>query len=337
MHRDRPRLTRDQLVTIISDFYIFITKLHIPSSALKFPPEDGWPNITLETTKNCGKSPIVIDLIKHLPYIDDTMAFEEMYDIHYKSDVVDYSIYTPEMFKPDCFEYGEMGLQYCFEEFERRKAEEHVEEEEDDEEEDEDDNDEEEDSDIQEEDDNGIQGEEANDSGVDEMWDEEEDWWNGDDPDELVMPNMIVLAQGHESGGRNIVLDVFKGTIHEDIIRCIQVSPVTVEEFFEDLRKQWEKLNLVPCLGEIHEVGSDYEGDDVKPFIDTYREHGWPGEGFRKEEALAAIMECKRQLEEREDREREERDLKRIEELERLKLEEDASVALTSLIQQGDS
>jgi hypothetical protein len=48
-------------------------------------------------------------------------------------------------------------------------------------------------------------------------------------------------------------------------------------------------------------------------------------------------MDCKRQLEEREDREREERDLKRIEELERLKLEEDASVALTSLIQQGDS
>jgi hypothetical protein len=40
------------------------------------------------------------------------------------------------------------------------------------------------------------------------------------------MTHMLCLATGYESGGHNIVLDVFAGVIHEDMIRCDMLSDV---------------------------------------------------------------------------------------------------------------
>jgi hypothetical protein len=45
-------------------------------------------NITSETTAD-GDSPIVINHVRHLPYIDDVQAREQISGSHYKSDVVD--------------------------------------------------------------------------------------------------------------------------------------------------------------------------------------------------------------------------------------------------------
>ncbi|KAH7091015.1 hypothetical protein BKA62DRAFT_761409 [Auriculariales sp. MPI-PUGE-AT-0066] len=67
-----PPYSRDQLVALVSDLYTFLTTFHIPENALVFPPPGGWPNITPEKCAAYGKSPFVIDLLAHLPYISQT-------------------------------------------------------------------------------------------------------------------------------------------------------------------------------------------------------------------------------------------------------------------------
>jgi hypothetical protein len=306
MHRDHPRLTRDQLVAIITDFYVFLTKLHIPSSAIKFPPPDGWPNITPETTKDSNKSPIVIDLIKHLPYIEEDDYYNPTFVrfIHYKSEVVNYSTFTPEQLEAENIAEPEMSLQDWVEEMEREKAEDG--EEEDDEEDDEDAEDDEEEND-----DFDAISQHSNDSGVTDMSLQEENWWHGDDPDEIVLHNMITLAVGHESGGRTLVLDVFKGNIHEDIVRCTSVSGVTIESFFDGLRDDFEKLKVVPTPEELEETEEGEAGNELQEYIDIWRECGWPEDRFRKEEALVKIKACRERQSAREDKEMRLRDEER--------------------------
>jgi hypothetical protein len=297
MHRDQPRLTRDQLIAIISDFYVFLTKLHIPSSALKFPPPDGWPNITPETMKESNKSPMVIDLIKHLPYIE-----EDDYDnptfvrfIHYKSQVVNYSTCAPDDLKAENIAEPEMFLQIWVDEMEQRKAENG------DDDEDEEEVNEDDDNEGEEDGGSDANSQHSNDSGITDMNFQEEDWWHGDDPDEIVLRNMITLAVGHESGGRTLVLDVFKGNIHEDIVRYTSVSGVTIESFFDGLRNDYEKLMIVPTPEEFYETEEGDADDELQEYIDIYKEHGWPGEGFKKEEALIKIKACRERQSIRED------------------------------------
>ncbi|KAF2833422.1 hypothetical protein CC86DRAFT_441937 [Ophiobolus disseminans] len=256
-----PRLTRNELVTIISDYYVFLTKFYIPPSAIKYPPPGGWPNITAETTKDLGKSELVIDLIKHLPYIASAMAskHERAHDIHYKSEVVDYSILMPENFTIERITDGEESLQEWWDEMEEDK-----------------------DEDEEESDD-----EDAN---------HEDNWWNGDNPDHFQMTNMIVLAQGTESGGRHLILDVFKGNIYEDVNECNLLPSCGVEGFFADLREKFEKLDLVPTLSDMYEDEAAIDDENEQQFRKVWREYGWPGKGFRKEEALKAIQKCRERL-----------------------------------------
>ena len=96
-----PRLSRDELVTIISDYYKFLVKFYIPESSLKFPPPGGWPSITPKTTKGFPRSLLVIDILKHLPYIDEEHAGQMITHINYKCDVADYSTMTPEQWAKD--------------------------------------------------------------------------------------------------------------------------------------------------------------------------------------------------------------------------------------------
>ncbi|KAK2761208.1 hypothetical protein FQN54_001729 [Arachnomyces sp. PD_36] len=70
--------SRDEIVAAITDYYTYLSNLNIPLSALHFPPpaspsnpEGGWPSITPTTTQPLNKSKEVIDLLKHLPYIEE--------------------------------------------------------------------------------------------------------------------------------------------------------------------------------------------------------------------------------------------------------------------------
>ena len=274
------RLTRDRLVAIIGDYYKFLTKFYIPESALKFPPPEGWPSITPETTKGFPKSPIVIDLLKHLPYIDEKEAGNMVTNIHYKSDVVDYSTWEPQHWSEDD-QYGALSVQMWIEELEEAKKE-----------------------DPGEVDDNDEGYLWYQDESREFSADEEENWWDGDDPEDIKLEHMIVLANGYESGGRTIILDVFKANIYEDMVRCDLQSEVAVEHFFDNMKVKFENLEYVPvpgygrCEGEMYE--DEFQADvsnktlaeenPAQQYKKIYRSFGWPGETYRKEEALAAIQ-----------------------------------------------
>ncbi|KAF9691819.1 hypothetical protein EKO04_010324 [Ascochyta lentis] len=274
------RLTRDQLVTIIGGYYKFLTTFYIHSSSLKYPPPGGWPNITPETTSDFGKSPIVVDLLKHLPYIDGKESGNMVTHIHYKCDVVDYSVVKPDQWGQEDFQFGASSIVESIEEMKKDG------------------------SDEDEDDDEGYfwYRDESRDKDVDG----EENWWDGDDPEDVKVENIVVLADGYESGGRCLVLDVFKGNIHEDMLQYNLLSEVSVEQFFENLKTKFEGLEMVPVPGQKMYEGNIYgdvqgvpevdvfdeslvEGDPAQQYKKIYRSFGWPGETYRKEEALAAI------------------------------------------------
>jgi hypothetical protein len=304
MSNPKPYYSRDELVAIIDDFYTFLTTFYIPASAVKRPSPEGWPNITPATTKGFRKSPAVIDLIKHLPYIDEKESKKMINNIHYKSDVLDYSVRTPEDFAENNMCIGEMGLVDKIEEIEADW---------DAYEEGEDDEEGEELGDIQEEEedvemnDAGEAGEDDAPAGSDDGDDEGRGPWN-EDPDEIILENVIVLSQGYETGGRDIILDVIKGVIYEDVLGLSLQEGIEVKSFFKDLRDRYETLEMVPVHGNMYVDAPETEDDEKlaedpfaiedrekadieiqKRFKHIYREHGWPGESYKKDEALAAI------------------------------------------------
>lgn len=283
-----PRYSRDELVATISDFYTFLTRLHIPASVVKYPPPEGWANITPETTKRSGKSALVIDLIKHLPYIDEADAREEITNIHYKCDVVDYSSRTAEEFAD--IAGSEYSLVYWIERLEEKKSKHSVEENTNDATEDATQTSE--DADTAERSSENNNTEEDCDSTKNEDLASCDSWGLSDDPVRSDLPNFITIAEGYESGGRMIILDVLKGVIYEDIIRYTNLGAVDVVDFFRDLKGQFERLELVPIRGTMFE--DEYDTDEeAQEYKDIYRQYGWPHESFRKEEALAAIEECR--------------------------------------------
>ncbi|KAK2831947.1 hypothetical protein FQN49_007007 [Arthroderma sp. PD_2] len=89
-----PPYTPRELAAIFLDFYTFLTTLHYNAANLKIAPPEGWPNITPEF---CGglKSDFAVDVLRHLPYLmnDDFGA-----QFHYKSELIDYTTYSPEEF-----------------------------------------------------------------------------------------------------------------------------------------------------------------------------------------------------------------------------------------------
>lgn len=61
---------RDEVIAIVSDFYTCLTThLHFYPSELKTPPAAGWPQISPDRFDNVRKSDIVVDLVRHLPYL----------------------------------------------------------------------------------------------------------------------------------------------------------------------------------------------------------------------------------------------------------------------------
>lgn len=84
--------SRDDVVRELSSFYEFLVSLHIPKDALKYPPKEGWTQLTDEYLSFLEKDEACIDLLRHIPYIryDDKMD-PGPFQIYEKCVAVDYT------------------------------------------------------------------------------------------------------------------------------------------------------------------------------------------------------------------------------------------------------
>jgi hypothetical protein len=72
MSQNSSTMSRDEIVESVSRFYTFLTTHpYLPFSAIKTPPPAGWPEEYREIFCKMGKAEEVVDLLSHLPYIDD--------------------------------------------------------------------------------------------------------------------------------------------------------------------------------------------------------------------------------------------------------------------------
>lgn len=73
-----PRYSRDQTISAIRSFYQFFATLpSLPPEYIWEPPSSGWSEISSASLSHLGKNRDVIDLLRHIPYINDTqVAFE---------------------------------------------------------------------------------------------------------------------------------------------------------------------------------------------------------------------------------------------------------------------
>lgn len=74
-------------------------------------------------------------------------------------------------------------------------------------------------------------------------------WLDHGDDEVVRRSDMLVIASGWESGGREFILDVPHGKIIEDIIRYDTCAPIDVKEFLEDPKSKFRSLELIPCPG----------------------------------------------------------------------------------------
>lgn len=72
-----------------------------------------------------------------------------------------------------------------------------------------------------------------------------------------------------ESGGRCLVLDVFKGNIHEDVLQCNPLSEVPVERIYQNLKTKFKKLEYVPVPGHKRHGCSPCEGQFFEYLLDV--------------------------------------------------------------------
>jgi hypothetical protein len=67
---DQVQYSEEATVTAVTDFFIFLTKMYLPDSAVVHPPPGGWPTLASDL-RNLGKSDTVLSLLSHLPYINE--------------------------------------------------------------------------------------------------------------------------------------------------------------------------------------------------------------------------------------------------------------------------
>lgn len=150
------------------------------------------------------------------------------------------------------------------------------------------------------------------------------------DPEEgPVRDTVVCIAQGWESGGIDLMLDVQRGEIVEEMIRYQRNGEFEVGEYLEGLKERYRTLKMIPCCGrltmsagfapereegegEITEVEFARQEErlrkeaeekgwpswdwtrpthlDVQYLRQIYRRCGWP-DAFRREEAEKAVEE----------------------------------------------
>ncbi|KAK5993605.1 hypothetical protein PT974_07039 [Cladobotryum mycophilum] len=240
---DCPRYTPEELAEFFLDFYTFLTTLHYDKADLKVPPPEGWPGFTPELCAGF-KSDYALEILRHLPYLNSRAA------IHYKSGLVDYTVFDREYFERG--EWREENIDF-----------------------------------------------ESSEGEVDPS-------------------HAFFIAFGRESNGVDLLLDTLHGEILVNFIRCGSGGSHDVPTFFGDLKRAYQSLKLIPCVGRVTieaEGVDEREGEiteeefraqtgdwgtdlDVQYVRQMYRRHGWPG-AFRKEEAAKAIGELVESMGER--------------------------------------
>lgn len=88
MTKDRPIYSRNETVAALSSHYEFLCRIHPPSTVIKYPPPDGWPEITPEYLAFLNKTDTVVDLIRHLPLIQRDKR-DDPYQIYEETAAVD--------------------------------------------------------------------------------------------------------------------------------------------------------------------------------------------------------------------------------------------------------
>lgn len=244
-----------ELGAIFLDFYKFLATLHYKPENLKVPPPEGW-SFSPEFHAELGKSDLVIQTLRHLPYfaIDDK---ERSAHVHYKCWLIDFTTCPVDWLEQ---------LRYR--------------------------------------DDQGFMTHGG----------------RGDaDP-----ADVVCIADGGESYGRQFFLNVRDGSITEDMVRADSLDPVDVQDFFDNLKEAYRSLQLIPCPGrftieadESEEAGryggyitqdevlaqtSENWGTDLdfQYIRQLYRQYGWP-DNFQREAATQAVDELMEVVQERRD------------------------------------
>lgn len=63
--------SRDETVAVITDYYNKLTRLpYVEPDAVRSAPEGGWTSINIEELRKRGKNDEVIELLRHLPYLE---------------------------------------------------------------------------------------------------------------------------------------------------------------------------------------------------------------------------------------------------------------------------
>ncbi|OCL06226.1 hypothetical protein AOQ84DRAFT_411663, partial [Glonium stellatum] len=84
-----PEYNREEIITAVTEFYKSLARLpYIELADILIPPPDGWPHITEEKFAALRKNHEVIELIRHLPYMNmsrhEYMIAPDTYPIDYR-------------------------------------------------------------------------------------------------------------------------------------------------------------------------------------------------------------------------------------------------------------
>ncbi|KAI1876167.1 uncharacterized protein JN550_001663 [Neoarthrinium moseri] len=60
--------SRDRTIAAANDYYEFLMGMYLSESEVLQSPASGWPSINAEDFGPLGKTPEVLDLLRHLPY-----------------------------------------------------------------------------------------------------------------------------------------------------------------------------------------------------------------------------------------------------------------------------
>jgi hypothetical protein len=143
----------------------------------------------------------------------------------------------------------------------------------------------------------------------------ETEYFDGDWHD-IELRDVVFIAWGHESGGRDLMLDVRRGAIIEEEIRIGHVGVWDVRAYFDRMKDAYRTLKLIPWLGDdvVEAWDVDERDDEISiqellaqnsdynwlSYLDTqygrqiYRQHGWP-DAFRKDDMEKAVTEAMEQ------------------------------------------
>jgi hypothetical protein len=59
-----------EFITLLTDYYEFCNRVFWDNSVVPEAPNNGWPSITQSTMANLHKTNAVIDLLRHMPFVD---------------------------------------------------------------------------------------------------------------------------------------------------------------------------------------------------------------------------------------------------------------------------